>query len=192
MADNYIAELHFGAPKIDEEAFVAPTAVVVGAVTLQARASIWYGAIARADQGIIVIGPDSNVQDGCTLHSDPGYPLLVGRGVTIGHRVVLHGARVDDNVLLGMGCIVMNGAHIGAGSIVAAGAVVTPNTTVPPGSVVAGVPAKVVRSATDDDLVHIRSNAQAYTDRLPAARRVRPVIRRPLPPAGTFFDDGMP
>jgi carbonic anhydrase/acetyltransferase-like protein (isoleucine patch superfamily) len=192
MADNYIAELHFGAPKIDEEAFIAPTAVVVGAVTLQARASIWYGAIARADEEVIVIGPDSNVQDGCTLHCDPGFPLLVGRGVTVGHRVVLHGARVDDVVLLGMGCIVMNGAHIGAGSIVAAGAVVTPNTTVPPGSVVAGVPAKVVRQATDDDLAHIRANAESYTQRLPAARKVRPVVRRPLPPAGPTFGDGMP
>ncbi|HLM06390.1 MAG TPA: gamma carbonic anhydrase family protein [Blastococcus sp.] len=192
MADNYIAELQFGAPKIDEEAFVAPTAVVVGAVTLGARSSIWYGAVARADEEVIVIGPDTNIQDGCTLHSDPGSPLLVGRGVTIGHRVVLHGARVDDDVLLGMGSVVMNGSHIGTGSIVAAGAVVPPNTTVPPGSVVAGVPAKVVRQATEDDLLHIRGNAESYTQRLPAARKVRPVIRRPLPPAGQYFDDGMP
>ncbi|MGY1804346.1 gamma carbonic anhydrase family protein [Blastococcus sp. SYSU D00922] len=189
---NYVAELQFGAPKIDEDAFVAPTAVVVGAVTLGSRASIWYGAIARADEEVIVIGPDSNIQDGCSLHSDPGSPLLVGRGVTVGHRVVLHGARVDDDVLVGMGSVVMNGAHIGTGSIVAAGAVVTPGTTVPPGSVVAGVPAKVVRQATDDDLAHIRANAESYTARLPAARKVRPVVRRPLPPAGTFFGDGMP
>jgi carbonic anhydrase/acetyltransferase-like protein (isoleucine patch superfamily) len=192
MADNYIAELHFGAPKIDEEAFVAPTAVVVGAVTMGERSSIWYGAIARADEEVIVIGPDSNVQDGCTLHSDPGFPLLIGRGVTIGHRVVLHGARVDDDVLLGMGCVVMNGAHIGTGSIVAAGAVVPPNTTVPPGSVVAGVPAKVVRQTTDDDIAHIRGNAESYTQRLAAARKVRPVVRRPLPAAGPYFGDGMP
>ncbi|TFV68301.1 UNVERIFIED_ORG: gamma carbonic anhydrase family protein [Bacillus sp. AZ43] len=194
MADhsNYVAQLQFGAPKIDDDAFVAPTAVVVGAVTLESRASIWYGAIARADEEVIVIGPDSNIQDGCTLHSDPGFPLVVGRGVTVGHRVVLHGARVDDDVLVGMGSVVMNGSRIGAGSIVAAGAVVTPNTTVPPGSVVAGVPAKVVRQATDDDLAHIRANAASYTERLPAARKVRPVVRRPLPPAGTFFDDGMP
>jgi carbonic anhydrase/acetyltransferase-like protein (isoleucine patch superfamily) len=191
MADNYIAELQFGAPKIDEEAFVAPTAVV-GAVTLEARSSIWYGAVARADEEVIVIGPDSNVQDGCSLHSDPGFPLLVGRGVTVGHRVVLHGARIDDDVLVGMCSVVMNGAHIGAGSIVAAGAVVTRNTVVPPGSVVAGIPAKVVRPATDDDLAHIRANAESYTVRLPAARKVRPVVRRPLPRAGTFFDDGMP
>jgi carbonic anhydrase/acetyltransferase-like protein (isoleucine patch superfamily) len=189
---NYIAELQFGAPKLDQEAFVAPTAVVVGAVTLEARASIWYGAIARADEEVIVIGPDTNVQDGCTLHSDPGFPLLIGRGVTIGHRVVLHGARVDDDVLLGMGSIVMNGAHIGTGSIVAAGAVVPPGMTVPPRSVVAGVPAKVTREATDDDLAHIRRNAESYTSRLAKARKVRPVIRRPLPAAGPVFGDGMP
>ncbi|RFU22932.1 gamma carbonic anhydrase family protein [Geodermatophilus marinus] len=192
MGDNYIAELHFGAPKIDDEAFVAPTAVVVGAVTMEARSSIWYGAVARADEEVIVLGPDTNVQDGCTLHSDPGFPLLVGRGVTVGHRVVLHGARVDDDVLVGMGSVVMNGAHIGAGSIVAAGAVVPPGMSVPPRSVVAGVPAKVVREATDDDLAHIRGNAESYTTRLPAARRVRPVVRRPLPPAGTVVGDGMP
>jgi carbonic anhydrase/acetyltransferase-like protein (isoleucine patch superfamily) len=192
VADNYIAELDFGAPKIDSEAFVAPTAVVVGAVTMGARSSIWYGAVARADFETIEIGPDSNVQDGCTLHSDPGFPLVLGRGVTVGHRVVLHGARVDDDVLVGMGSVVMNGAHIGSGSIVAAGAVVTPGTVVPPSSVVAGVPAKVVRPATEDDLAHIRANAASYYDRLATARKVRPVVRRPLPPAGFSPDDGMP
>ena len=189
--DNYIAELQFGAPDIDDDAFVAPTAVVVGAVTMGPRSSIWYGAVARADAEAIVIGPDSNVQDGCTLHSDPGFPLVLGRGVTVGHRVVLHGARIDDDVLVGMGSVVMNGAHIGSGSIVAAGAVVTQGTTVPPGSVVAGIPAKVVRQAGDDDRAHITGNAASYTERLPTARRVRPVVRRPLP-AGGGADDGMP
>ncbi|MGY1729545.1 gamma carbonic anhydrase family protein [Geodermatophilus sp. SYSU D01062] len=184
VADNYIAELPFGAPAIDEEAFVAPTAVVVGAVTMGPRSSIWYGAVARADHEVIEIGEGSNVQDGSTLHSDPGFPLVLGRGVTVGHRVVLHGARVDDDVLVGMGSIVMNGAHIGSGSIVAAGAVVTQGTVVPPGSLVAGVPAKVLRPTTDDDLTHIRLNAASYTERLDAARKVRPVVRRPLPPAG--------
>jgi carbonic anhydrase/acetyltransferase-like protein (isoleucine patch superfamily) len=191
VADNYIAELGFGAPKIDDEAFVAPTAVVVGAVTMGPRASIWYGAVARADAETIEIGADSNVQDGCTLHSDPGFPLVVGRGVTVGHRVVLHGARVDDDVLVGMGSVVMNGAHIGSGSIVAAGAVVTQGTRVPPRSVVAGIPAKVVRPATDDDMLHIQGNAASYTSRLAAARKVRPVLRRPLPPAGEIPGDAM-
>jgi carbonic anhydrase/acetyltransferase-like protein (isoleucine patch superfamily) len=190
--ENYIAELDNGSPVIDPEAFVAPTAVVVGAVHMAPRSSIWYGAVARADAERIEIGEGSNVQDGSTLHADPGYPLVVGRGVTVGHRVVLHGARIDDDVLVGMGSVVMNGAHIGSGSIVAAGAVVTQGTEVPPGSVVAGIPAKVVRQVTDDDRAHIVLNAASYTDRLPAARKVRPVVRRPLPPAGVVPGDGMP
>ncbi|MGY1691663.1 gamma carbonic anhydrase family protein [Geodermatophilus sp. SYSU D01105] len=189
VAENYIAQLEFGSPKIDDDAFVAPTAVVVGAVTMGPRSSIWYGAVARADHEVIEIGEGSNVQDGSTLHSDPGFPLIVGRGVTVGHRVVLHGARVDDDVLVGMGSVVMNGAHIGAGSIVAAGAVVTQGTQVPPGSLVAGIPAKVVRQTTDEDMAHIRGNAASYTERLPAARRVRPVVRQPLPPAGAVPGD---
>jgi carbonic anhydrase/acetyltransferase-like protein (isoleucine patch superfamily) len=191
VADNYIAELPFGAPDIDDAAFVAPTAVVVGAVTMGPQASIWYSAVARADAETIEIGERSNVQDGSTLHSDPGFPLVIGRGVTVGHRVILHGARIDDDVLVGMGAVVMNGARIGSGSIIAAGAVVTQGKQIPPGSVVAGVPAKVVRQATDDDLLHIRENAAAYYERLDSARRVRPVIRRPLPPAGMVPGDAL-
>ena len=192
MHDNYIAELPFGAPKIDDDAFVAPTAVVVGAVTMGAESSIWYGAVARADHETIEIGERTNIQDGSTLHSDPGSPLVVGRGVTVGHNVVLHGARIDDDVLVGMGSVVMNGAHIASGSIVAAGAVVTQGKEFPPRSVIGGVPATVIREATDDDLAHIRGNAASYYDRLAAARKVRPVVRRPLPPAGWVPDDGMP
>jgi carbonic anhydrase/acetyltransferase-like protein (isoleucine patch superfamily) len=191
VAENYIAELDFGAPKIDDEAFVAPTAVVVGAVTMGPHSSIWYGAVARADHEVIEIGERSNVQDGCTLHSDPGFPLVLGRGVTVGHNVVLHGAHVEDDVLVGMGSVVMNGARIGTGSIVAAGAVVTPGTQVPPGSLVGGVPAKVLRRTNDDDLAHIKGNAASYTERLPTARRVRPVVRQKLPPAGMVPGDDM-
>ena len=175
MADSYIGELDFGAPQIDEQAFVAPTAVVVGKVTMGPRSSIWYGAIARADSEVIEIGADSNVQDGSTLHSDPGSPLVIGRGVTVGHNVVLHGARVDDDVLIGMGSTVLNGAHIGSGSIVAAGAVVMQGADIPANSLVAGVPAKVRRETTEDDRTAIRLNAQSYTDRLDQHRAVRRV-----------------
>jgi carbonic anhydrase/acetyltransferase-like protein (isoleucine patch superfamily) len=192
VADNYIAELPFGAPTIDDDAFVAPTAVVVGGVTMGPRSSIWYGAVARADAETIEIGERSNVQDGSTLHSDPGFPLVIGAGVTVGHRVILHGARIDDDVLVGMGSVVMNGAHIGSGSIIAAGAVVTQGKQIPPNSVVAGIPAKVVRQATDDDMAHIRGNAAAYYERLAAARKVRPIVRHKLPAAGQVPDDGMP
>jgi len=173
--DSFVGALDFGSPSIDDAAFVAPTAVVVGAVTMGPRASIWYGAVARADAEVIEIGEGSNVQDGCTLHSDPGFPLVVGRGVTVGHRVVLHGARVDDDVLIGMGSTVLNGAHIGSGSIVAAGAVVMQGAEIPPNSLVAGVPAKVRRETTEDDRAAIRLNATSYTDRLDAHRAVRRV-----------------
>ncbi|KGH46634.1 MULTISPECIES: gamma carbonic anhydrase family protein [Modestobacter] len=175
MADSYIGALDFGAPEIDEQAFVAPTAVVVGKVRMGPRASIWYGAIARADSEVIEIGADSNVQDGSTLHSDPGHPLVIGRGVTVGHNVVLHGARVDDHVLVGMGSTVLNGAHIGSGSIVAAGAVVMQGAQIPPNSLVAGVPAKVRRETTEDDRTAIELNAKSYTDRLDQHRAVRRV-----------------
>ena len=173
--DAFIAEHDFGSPAIADDAFVAPTAVVVGAVTMGSKASIWYGAVARADAEVIEIGENSNVQDGSTLHSDPGFPLVIGSGVTVGHRVVLHGCRVDDDVLVGMGSVVLNGAHISSGSIVAAGAVVTQNKEFPPNSVLAGIPARVVREATEDDLVHIRRNAASYTQRLPSARTTRRV-----------------
>ena len=175
MADSYIGELDFGAPDIDPAAFVAPTAVVVGKVTMGPRASIWYGAIARADAEVIEIGADSNIQDGSTLHSDPGFPLVVGRGVTVGHGVVLHGCRVDDDVLVGMGSTVLNGAHIGSGSIIAAGAVVMQGAEIPPNSLVAGVPAKVRRETTEDDVAAIKANAVSYTDRLDRHRAVRRV-----------------
>jgi carbonic anhydrase/acetyltransferase-like protein (isoleucine patch superfamily) len=191
VTDNFIGALDFGTPAIDDEAFVAPTAVVVGAVTMGPRSSIWYGAVARADAEVIEIGADSNIQDGSTLHSDPGFPLVVGERVTVGHRVVLHGARIDDDVLVGMGSVVMNGAHIGSGSIVAAGAVITQGKVFPPRSLIAGVPAKVLREATDDDQLHIQGNAAAYYERLPEARKVRPVVRRPLPPAGSVPGDYM-
>src|SRR3712207_4813923 len=177
VADSYIGELEFGAPEIHEHAFVAPTAIVVGRVTMRPRSSIWYGAIARADAESIEIGEDSNVQDGSTLHSDPGSPLVIGRGVTVGHNVVLHGARVDDDVLIGMGSTVLNGAHIGSGSIVAAGAVVTEGAEIPPNSLVAGVPAKVRRETTEDDRIAIKLNAKSYTDRLDQHRAVRRVQR---------------
>ena len=116
---------------------------------------------------------------------------MVGRGVTVGHRVVLHGARVDDDVLIGMGSVVMNGAHIGSGSIVAAGAVVTQGKEFPPGSVVAGIPAKVVRAGhRRRPRPHPGQRGELH-DRLPSARKVRPVVRRPLPPAGRVPGDDM-
>ncbi|MEU0396247.1 gamma carbonic anhydrase family protein [Streptomyces sp. NPDC006208] len=151
-------------PKVDPGAFTAPTSVVVGDVTLAAGSSVWYQTVLRADCGPIVIGPDSNVQDNCTVHSDPGFPVTVGARVSVGHNAVLHGCTVEDDVLVGMGATVLNGAHIGAGSLIAAQALVPQGMQVPPGSLVAGVPAKVRRELSDEELEGIRLNAAVYVD----------------------------
>lgn len=151
-------------PSVDDTAWVAPTANVIGEVALGARASVWYGASVRGDMGRIAIGEGSNVQDNATLHADPGFPVSVGRGVTIGHNAVVHGCTVEDDCLIGMGAIVLNGAVVGAGSLVAAGAVVSVGMQIPPGSLVAGVPAQVKRSLRPEELDHIRGNGAAYVE----------------------------
>ncbi len=149
-------------PSVDDSAWIAPSADVIGQVTLGPRASVWYGASVRGDMGVIAIGEGSNVQDNATLHADPGFPVRVGTGVTIGHNAVVHGCTVEDDCLVGMGAIVLNGAVVGAGSLVAAGAVVSQGMQVPSGSLVAGVPAQVKRTLSPEELDHIRRNAAAY------------------------------
>jgi carbonic anhydrase/acetyltransferase-like protein (isoleucine patch superfamily) len=151
-------------PKVDQEAFVAPMSVVLGEVTLQPGASVWYGAVLRAECGPIVIGADSNVQDNCTLHVDPGFPVTVGERVSIGHNAVVHGATVEDDCLVGMGATILNGAVIGAGSLVAAQALVPQGMRVPPGSLVAGVPAKVKRELTSEEREGISLNGTLYVE----------------------------
>jgi carbonic anhydrase/acetyltransferase-like protein (isoleucine patch superfamily) len=143
-------------------AWVASGATLVGDVVLLDNASVWYGSVLRADADRITIGARSNIQDGCMLHVDPDIPLTVGAGVSVGHRAVLHGCTVDDDVLIGMGAIVLNGAYIGHGSLVAAGAVVLEGTRVPANSLVAGVPAKVRRGTTDEERQRILANARTY------------------------------
>ncbi|WP_274555660.1 gamma carbonic anhydrase family protein [Streptomyces spiramyceticus] len=151
-------------PKIDPAAFAAPTSVVIGDVTLSAGASVWYHTVLRADCGPIVLGADSNIQDNCTVHVDPGFPVTVGDRVSVGHNAVLHGCTVEDDVLVGMGATVLNGAHIGAGSLIAAQALVPQGMRVPPGSLVAGVPAKVKRELTDEEREGIKLNAAMYLE----------------------------
>lgn len=149
-------------PSIDPDAFVAPTAVVVGDVTLGPRASVWYNAVLRAEKAPITIGEGSNVQDGCAFHTDVDRPVVLGTGVSVGHRAVLHGCIVEDDCLIGMGAVVLNGAKIGAGSMVAAGAVVLEGTEVPPGSLVAGVPGKVRRELSEDEREKLKVNGRNY------------------------------
>ncbi|MET8977231.1 gamma carbonic anhydrase family protein [Streptomyces sp. NPDC004539] len=151
-------------PKIDAEAFVAPTATVIGDVTLGAGASVWYGAVLRGDVESIAVGAASNIQDNCTLHADPGFPVRVGERVSVGHNAVVHGATVEDDCLVGMGATVLNGAVIGAGSLVAAQALVPQGMVVPPGSLVAGVPAKVRRELTPQEREGVTLNGTVYAE----------------------------
>lgn len=136
--------------------------VVDGDVHLGEDASVWHYAVVRGDEDRITIGDRTNVQDGAVLHVDDGAPLQIGAGVTIGHRAVVHGCIIDDDVLVGMGAIVMNGAHIGSGSIIAAGAVVLENADIPPDSLVVGVPGKVRGSVRPEQRVATQTNAERY------------------------------
>lgn len=142
--------------------FIHETAVVLGNVQLDADTSVWPSAVVRADVERIHIGARSNVQDGAVLHADPGMPTLVGEDCVIGHRAIVHGAVLEDGVLIGMGAIVLNGARIGRGSIIGAGAVVTEGMQVPPGSLVVGIPGKVVRQLDEAHQARILDNASRY------------------------------
>jgi carbonic anhydrase/acetyltransferase-like protein (isoleucine patch superfamily) len=143
-------------------AFIAPGAIVLGDVTVGDGASIWYNAVVRGDCEKIVIGRETNVQDLCLLHADPGFPCVLGSRVTLGHGAIVHGATVEDDCLIGMKAVVMNGARIGAGSIVGVGALVTEGTVIPPASVVLGTPGKVVRTVEPRDWERIRHAAEHY------------------------------
>ena len=149
-------------PAVHEEAWIAPTAVLVGAVELGAQVGVWYGAVVRADTETITIGARTNLQDGVVVHADPGSPVAVGAGVSVGHRAVLHGCTVGDDVLVGMGAVVLNGARVGAGTLIAAGAVILEGAEIPPGSLVAGLPGKVRRELTHGERAAILRNAQTY------------------------------
>jgi carbonic anhydrase/acetyltransferase-like protein (isoleucine patch superfamily) len=144
--------------------FVAPTATVVGDVTLGEETGIWFGAVLRGDKDRIEIGAGSNIQDNAVVHTSSGFPARIGREVSVGHGAILHGCTIGDRVLVGMGAIVMNGAVVGEDTIIAAGAVVTEGTTIPRGSVVMGVPAKVVKQATPGQMENIRKNAGSYIE----------------------------
>ncbi len=149
-------------PEVDGQAWVAPTAVLAGAVTLGAQVGVWYGTVVRADTETITIGPRTNLQDGVVVHADPGFPVTLGAGVSVGHRAVLHGCTIGDDVLVGMGAVVLNGARVGAGTLIAAGAVVLEGAEIPSGSLVAGLPGKVRRELTDEERAAILRNAHTY------------------------------
>jgi carbonic anhydrase/acetyltransferase-like protein (isoleucine patch superfamily) len=153
------------APQVPASTFVADTASVIGRVILGEDTSVWPGAVIRADSEPIVIGDGSNVQDNAVLHVDPGVPMSIGRRVTIGHQVMLHGCTIGDGSLVGIQAIVLNHAVIGESSLVAAGAIITERKTFPPRSLIMGAPAKVVRELTDDDVAMLERAASTYVTR---------------------------
>ena len=167
---------------IDPSAFVAPTAVVLGDVTLGSDASVWYHAVLRGDLAPIRIGAESNFQDGSIVHVDEGVPCIVGRRVGVGHRVILHGCTVEDECLIGMGSVVLNGVRVGTGSVVAAGAVIPEGVVIPPGSLVMGVPGRVVRTVDEQLRERVRSTWAHYVAMARGHRAGRyPVVGPALP-----------
>lgn len=157
-------------PEIHESAFIAWNAEVAGEVHLGAGASVWFSAVLRGDIAPIVVGEGSNVQDGSVLHVDHGVPCVVGKNVTVGHRVVLHSCVVGDGALIGMGAVVLNGAEIGEGCIVGAGALITQGKKFPPRTLILGSPAKAVRELTDEEAAGNLRNAAHYVENGRGAR----------------------
>jgi carbonic anhydrase/acetyltransferase-like protein (isoleucine patch superfamily) len=152
-------------PKLAETAWVAPSADLIGDVRLGARASAWFGVVIRADNTPIIIGDDSNIQDGSVCHSDAGFPLTVGARVTVGHQATLHGCAIADDCLIGMGARILNGAMIETECIVGAGALVTEGKHFERGSLIVGVPARVVRELTDEERQMLRASAAHYAEK---------------------------
>lgn len=159
-----------------EEYFIADNATVIGSVALENRASIWFNAVLRGDDALITIGEGSNVQDGSVLHSDPGLPLTLGRGVTIGHMVMLHGCTIGDNSLVGIGAVILNNARIGNNCLVGAGSLIPEGKQYPDGSLILGTPGKVVRQLGSAELQIIRASAEHYVHNIARYRRkLRPL-----------------
>lgn len=149
-------------PLIAASAWIADSAEVIGKVVIQADASVWFQSVVRGDSDEIFIGAESNIQDGCILHTDPQHILQIEERVTIGHGCILHGCRIESECLIGMGAIILNGAHIHQHSIIGAGAVVTENMVIPERSLVVGCPARVIRQVSEQQITDIQSNAAHY------------------------------
>ncbi|PRO65499.1 gamma carbonic anhydrase family protein [Alkalicoccus urumqiensis] len=160
-------------PEIDITAYVAENAVITGDVTVGARVSIWYHTVIRGDVEPTVIGDDSNIQDQSLLHQSPNLPLVIGRGVTVGHQCMLHSCTIHDGALIGMGSTILDGAVIGENAFIGAGSLVTPNTEIPPGKLALGRPARVVRDLTEDDYAELTRIRQTYVDKGKVYKRMQ-------------------
>ena len=158
-------------PTIDESAWVAPDANIIGNIVLEASTSVWFGSTLRGDNEVIRVGTGSNVQENCVFHTDMGYPLTIGENCTIGHKVMLHGCTIGDNSLIGMGATVLNGAKIGKNCLIGAGALITENKVIPDGSLVMGAPGKVVRELDDQAIKALTASALHYAENAARFRR---------------------
>lgn len=160
-----IYQLGDTAPDIDPSAYVADSANLIGKVSIEAGASVWFEVTIRGDNERITVGTNSNVQESCVLHTDPGYPLTIGSNVTVGHQAMLHGCTIGDGSLVGIQAVILNGAVIGKNCLVGAGALVTEGKQFPDNSLIIGSPAKAVRTLTDDDIAGIGRNTDNYVKR---------------------------
>ncbi len=152
-------------PFIEENVFCAENATLIGEIVIEKDASIWFNSVLRADNELIKIGEGSNIQDNCTIHVDEGFSVIVGKGVTVGHNVILHGCKVGDNSIIGMGSILLDGAEIGENTIIGAGSLVTSGKKIPSGVLCLGSPAKVIRELTEEEVQSIRNSSNHYIDK---------------------------
>ncbi|MBE7473706.1 MAG: gamma carbonic anhydrase family protein [Anaerolineae bacterium] len=164
-------QTQFRPEQIHPTAFIAPGVVIVGDVTLGEESSVWFNATLRGDTAPLTIGPRTNIQEGCIFHADPGFPVIVGAGATIGHGAVIHGAQVGDNTLIGIRSVLLNGVVVGENCIVGACALLTQGKVFPPGSLIMGAPAKVIRELTPTEIEGNRRSAEEYVKRSRAFRR---------------------
>ncbi len=157
-----IYRLHDRQPQVDESAWVAPSASVLGSVELGAESSVWFGAVLRSDTELVRVGRRSNVQDNSVVHADPGFPTTIGEGVTVGHLVMLHGCTIGDGSLIGIGSVILNGARVGQNCLVGARSLITEGKVFPDGSLIMGAPAVVVRPLTPEQIAGLHRAAEHY------------------------------
>jgi len=149
-------------PQIGRNSWISETALIIGDVKIGDNVGVWFGAVLRGDVAPIVIGDNTNIQDNVVIHSEVGYPTKIGNGVTIGHNSIIHGCEIGDDTLIGMGAIILNGAKIGKNCIIGAGSVITEGKVIENNSLVLGVPGRVVRKVTEEEIKRIKENAKAY------------------------------
>jgi carbonic anhydrase/acetyltransferase-like protein (isoleucine patch superfamily) len=151
-------------PNIHETVYIAPGAHIIGDVNIKEKCSVWFNAVLRGDNEKITVGEESNIQDGTVVHSDPGYPVVIGNQVTIGHNAIIHGCTIKNGALIGMGSTILNGATIGEGALVAAGSLVREGMVIEPGMLVAGVPAKPIKKLSETHIENLKDGAKHYVE----------------------------